>query len=64
MRGFKNLLFQDDQPSSTGKPDARPERKADITIGAGDGLIDHQTPEAAQNFRSLTYVSSRGFFFQ
>ena len=64
MNDNKNFLSSDSELSSTSSVEAGLDRKADAEATMVEKRPERSANDASENFRSFTYVSSRGFFFQ
>lgn len=63
MNGNKNILLKDSEPSIKVNSETALKSKMEPPSTMADNLSKERTPDASDNFKSLTYVSSRGFFF-
>lgn len=63
MSDSKNLLLRDEQASAMRRSTDLLDRKLATPSAGQRGALEDQESGSSDNFRSLTYVSSRGFFF-
>lgn len=63
MSDLKSLLFRDDQDSTIRRSGDLFDCKVDTPSKAQTEAPEDQDSGSSENFKSLTYVSSRGFFF-
>tara|TARA_R110000824_G_scaffold229199_1_gene416916 strand:+ start:1162 stop:1356 length:195 start_codon:yes stop_codon:yes gene_type:complete len=63
MNSNENILLKDSEPSIKFIPETGMESKMEPPSTMVDNLPKEPASEAPDNFESLTYVSSRGFFF-
>jgi hypothetical protein len=64
MNDIENFLLRNRDPSIGTNPEATLDRQVDTTATMVANQLDQPANERSENFRSLTYVSSKGFFFQ
>ena len=64
MNENENILLRDSEPSNKGDPETVLDRKIDTPSMTTENSAEERTNEPSDNFESLTFVSSQGFFFQ
>ena len=64
MNENENILLRDSESSNKGDLGTVLGRKIDAPSMATENSAEERTNETSDNFDSLTFVSSQGFFFQ
>lgn len=64
MNDNEGILLRDSDSSITSNPETAADHKMDTPSTMVENSPEERTNEASDNFESLTFVSSQGFFFQ